>query len=245
MEKPDKVLYAPLSLLVAASPKLNKDWLIEAMITPVNDEGRVSIIVKEPDWESWQIFLYWLLKREVPQHTHNDQMLLVRCWVLGECLQVPDFMDDVMLRLLLFYDVAGNSITVEVARYALCRTKSSALDVTKTVPNTTHIRVLVVEELLKSEIIKSEHDIQEVGLDKCRRGHEDCGISELPGLLDFLGDWHGMHPGLSRDRFGQGGLGKVAVWMYMMASDKWRDMRELMERRIRVLFIPQSIDTSS
>ena len=121
------------SLLVAASPKLKRDWQIQATVPTAYTEGRVNIVVKEPDWESWQIFLYWLLKREVPERIHKDQLLLVRCWTLGECLEVPEFMDDVMLRLLLFYDIAGNSITVNAAQHALCRTKSSALDVTQTI----------------------------------------------------------------------------------------------------------------
>ena len=149
-------------------------------------------------------------------------------------------MDAVMLRLLLFYDLVQNSITVEVARYALCRTKSSALDAMETEPNAKHLRVLVVEELLKSEIIKRRHDIDKVGLEQCRRDHENCGISELPRLVDIVGHWRDINPSLSGDRFGQGHSGLVAVWMDMMGSDKWREIRELMERRIWVLFSQES-----
>ena len=134
-DKRSKVLYAPLTILVAASPKLKRDWLMQSIVATAYAEGRISIVVKEPDWESWQLFLYWLLKREIPQHTHNNQMLLVRCWALGEHLEVRDVMDAVMLRLLLFYDLVENGITVEVVRYAFCRTKSSGLDATKTEPN--------------------------------------------------------------------------------------------------------------
>jgi len=97
---------------------------------------------------------------------------------------------------------------------------------------------------LKSGTIKTVKDIKEAGLDQCRRGHETCGISELPDLLDILEDWNEMNPSLSRDRFGQGDLGDAAMWMYMMASEKWTDIRELVQRGIGTLFQSQDIGSS-
>ena len=46
VDKRSRVLYAPLSILVAASPKLKRDWLMQSIVATAYAEGRISIVVR-------------------------------------------------------------------------------------------------------------------------------------------------------------------------------------------------------
>ncbi|KAK3619034.1 hypothetical protein LTR56_024289 [Elasticomyces elasticus] len=67
----------------------------------------------EDDVDVWGILLYWMLIKELPetalgtramkdQELAEFELLLVRCWAVGERYQVPQFQDLVMLELLVF-----------------------------------------------------------------------------------------------------------------------------------------------
>jgi len=69
-------------------------------------EGRLHFPTDDVD--TWEILLYWAIKRTMPHASNFDQddviSLLIRCWVLGDKYQVQTFQNEVILELLRITD---------------------------------------------------------------------------------------------------------------------------------------------
>ena len=64
VDKRSRVLYAPLSILVAASPKLKRDWLIQSIVATAYAEGRISIVVRNRTGSRGKSFFIGCSKEE-------------------------------------------------------------------------------------------------------------------------------------------------------------------------------------
>ncbi|PIA89413.1 hypothetical protein CB0940_07146 [Cercospora beticola] len=86
------------SVLEAVSP-----WFQKALRDQVFVEGQTGkILFPEDDPASWEIFLYWLLRREIPRPgiatSHEEDLIsLAKCWILGDKYGITKFQDEVML----------------------------------------------------------------------------------------------------------------------------------------------------
>jgi hypothetical protein len=225
-------LYATASLLYSASEMLKAAWYGKE----VSLGQHYGVEFHDADYEVWEVLLYWLLKRKLPQQIRRDQMLLVRCWVLGEDLAIQYFMADIMFRLLRYFNKEGSLVTIAAAKYAFCKTRRNVLvagnplfGMDKT------IRLLFAEELIKSGLVDYPYTLPERGLDICDEGHEDCGLAELPDLLMLARQFYDKYPTLLTHRFILGHPGRAAEWMQRMDGDKWHNITKLVEVRIQYL----------
>ena len=55
----------------------------------------------EDDRDAWEVFLHWLLKGTIPPIAGVDGWELnVKCWILGDRYNIPDFQDDAIFDML-------------------------------------------------------------------------------------------------------------------------------------------------
>lgn len=214
-----KCLYAPESLLASAGDNL-KTWL---QMAPVYGNCPVVVHIPNGDYEAWQVFIFWLLNRSVPDDVRSNEVLLVRAWALGEYLVSYDFMADVMLRLLRYYERA--SASVDAIRYAFCWTRMSS--------DLSNLRIVVAEETVKTGMFSEEGAIEKAGLGKCSLYHHGCGLEDLPRALQRVEKQLESKPYLMFDRFKNGEIGEEATWMRRMEGQKWREMQFLVRERTR------------
>lgn len=194
--------------------------------------------VDSADWEAWLVFHYWIMKRELPVELKEDQMLLVRCWCIGEYYWIRDFMSDVMFRLLRYFDNEENIVSIDAVRLAFCKTQHNALDKDSDWTKIRHprsIRFVMAEELLYSPLIDSAADITKHGLNQCDCEGENCGMEELPFVLSFVELVYQKNPGPMANKFRDGLHGGPAEWMYRMEGQKWKMFRMFVQQRLRIV----------
>lgn len=73
-------------------------------------------MLPEDDLAAWKVLLSWMMPREHPEHEvlTGPNLLGVRCWVLGDKYNIPEFLDKAMLALLV--SVVDNAMATEVYR---------------------------------------------------------------------------------------------------------------------------------
>ena len=214
-----KTLHAPRSFLESAGDKL-KLWL---QLASVDESGRKILYIPNGDYQAWQVFLFWLLHRRIPDEVRSNQELLVRAWVLGEDVVSDDFMSDVILRLQRHYERAR--VSLEAIRYAFCGTHMLS--------ELSNLRTVIAEEIIKTGILSEEGAIEKAGLGKCSPYHHACGLQDLPRMLQRVEEQFESKPYLMFDRFKNGEIGEEATWMRRMEGLKWREMQVLIRERIR------------
>lgn len=76
--------------------------------------------------DTWNVFLYWLLKREMPKDVLKvNDLLAVRCWVLGDKYDIPVFQNLAMVALIRKYD--NESPSLEVIKEAVSNTRQGSV----------------------------------------------------------------------------------------------------------------------
>jgi hypothetical protein len=68
------------------------------------DRHRRVLFYPTADYEAWKVLAYWMVKQRLPPVEELTESLLVSSWLLGEDYVIPDFQDEVMLALLIYYD---------------------------------------------------------------------------------------------------------------------------------------------
>jgi hypothetical protein len=221
-------LYAPASFLRETSDTLQQ--MLETRAVLAQDEF-LELQFRDADYEAWQVFMYWLTYREIPQAIWQNQELIVRCWGLGEWLVVFDFMSDLILRLMQLYERNGSNLSAQAIQMAFCATRMSTLQGSK-------LRMLIAEEIVKGAILSDRSGLDHVhqlGVKGCSKDHkgQTCGLQDLlPSMqkveLEFL-----VRPHLKLNRFTNGDAEHAAVWMDKMDGAKWAEVRHLVNLRVR------------
>ena len=88
------------------------DYFFNALRRDTFKEGREGRLeFPEDDGASWEVLLYWMLKKEVPPCIEQEDEILVRCWILGDKYGIAAFQDEIMIRLLAYWQESLVSVT--------------------------------------------------------------------------------------------------------------------------------------
>lgn len=69
-------------------------------------EGRTGQIdFPEDDYDAWAVLMFWMMSAFHIAKNKLKPDLLIKCWVLGDKYEIPDFQDRIMLELLLIFEV--------------------------------------------------------------------------------------------------------------------------------------------
>lgn len=139
-------------------------------------------------------------------------------------------MDDCILRLIQLYDRNPNALSKEAVGSAFCKTSRSA-------QNGSKLRRLFAEEIVKAGLrdgLSGRDYIQRhtLGLAQCTRSHH-CGLWELQPATTAVQDQAKRKTHLLLNRFTHGEFGEAAAWMDKMDGKRWRDIKYLVDQRVR------------
>ena len=220
-------LSAPHSVLACSGPKL------ESMIARIPEDGVQTIRFEGTNHEASKLFLYWLLNHRLPESADMTVSLLLNSWVLGEKLELYDFLDDIMVHLMREIDARKMEVTVESLRDVFCIEYLPSTAITEA----SNLEILFCEEAVRTKIMTSENDISKYGLDKCNKNHENCGLYELPAALAKAVEQYKDDRRQIENRFDYREPGKAAPWLYLLNGPRWTYVRELVELGLQGLWI--------
>lgn len=161
-------LLVPEFILCDLSPGIDEILAI-AKANPSAEGFRVAL--PDDDHKAWTVLIHWLVRVCLSNEAEVDQLLLVRCWALGEKYELKSFRDEVMLAMLLFCD--DEMIEVETVRRAFELTKPGS-----------KLRCLMAEELLYrvGQGRGEDHELDDAGIDR----FEKTGGAKVAGLTTAL-----------------------------------------------------------
>ena len=96
------------------------EYFVKAIEHEHLGDGRPGIMtLSEDDADAWKILLHWKLKGTIPPRDFVDdhgQVLLVRCWCLGDKYDITEFQDLAMLELIKVLN--GVETTLDIVKIA-------------------------------------------------------------------------------------------------------------------------------
>lgn len=119
------------------------DYFFNALRRDTFKEGREGRLeFPEDDGASWEVLLYWMLKKEVPPCIEQEDEILVRCWILGDKYGIAAFQDEIMIRLLAYWQESLVSVTAFAIAADQCQPSSK-------------LRQLLVEEAAVAFLVET------------------------------------------------------------------------------------------
>ena len=134
----------------------------------INVGEETTLRFEDDELEAWRVLLYWISTKQIPD-TLDDNLLLVKCWVLGQKRGIVAFQNSVMISLLRNYGKCF--VEMEEINYAFHQVSEEGWQLQK----------LMAEEL----VILLDHD-----------EHEDRNVEQLdacdgaPGLIKAFVEAH-------------------------------------------------------
>ena len=144
---------------------------IEATVgIPLNKD--FAITLPQDIYQAWKVLLHWIATRRLPEHVADDELLLIRCWALGERHGIEEFQDEAMLALLLWCE--DFHLDMDTIERGLSSTRPGS-----------KLRRLVAEELIFNIDAVAE---PAAGLETKGEGrtHLSCGSRSISFLVTSL-----------------------------------------------------------